>query len=396
AIAVPTNYTNIANPQRIYVRLENTDTGCIDTFGFAGDNSFSLHVNALPEVVNPTNLDQCDDDYDNVPYSMTLFDLTEKETEIFGGVPGVPSAYNFTYYASQEDLDNGVAIDNPEEYENIINPQTIYVVVENTAQTATQCSAQVSFDLQVLPLPSPSTTDPDVLRQETCDNDSNDGVALEAFDLTLSGQLITQGENVSISYYKTQEGADTQDVAALISDPSAYVNEPVYNEVDENGNATNVQVIYARIDSNATGNFCYVVVPFELVVYGAPVLNQAIADLEFGYTLCSDDPAGLTASFYPEDVPGYVYDYNNDDFDASVLVDLLDANATSNGSIEDYTISFHSNPLDALAGENEVPFGYQASDEELLYIQVTHNTTGCRITDEINLGKLYLNIEARP
>ncbi|MFC0578169.1 T9SS type B sorting domain-containing protein, partial [Mesonia mobilis] len=395
AIAVPTNYTNTSNGQTIYVRLENTTTGCIDTFGFDGDNSFTLNVNELPPLSYPTDLNVCDDDYDNDPYSSTLFDLTVKETEIFGGVPAVPSQYEFTYYANAEDLNNGIAIDTPEGYENIANPQTIYVVVEDTSGTTVQCSAEVSFDLQVLPLPSPSTTDPDVLRQTACDDD-NDGVALDPFDLSLSGQLISQGENVTISYYKTLEAAEDEDAAELIGTPTAYLNEPSYNEVDQTGAPTNVQVIYARVDSNATGNFCYVVVPFELVVQPVPVLNEAIDDLAFGYTVCSDDAGGLTGAFYPEDVAGQVYDYNGGDFDTSLIVPLLDQNTPTNGVIEDYTLSFHFSVADALAGENAVPFGYQASNGEQFYIQLTHTLTGCMLTEESDLGILHINVAPRP
>src|SRR5690606_35246301 len=124
-IVVPSAYTNTSNPQTIYVRVEDTATECYDTF----DNSFELYVEELPMVIDPAPLALCDDDYASNP-EQVIFDLTVKEGEITGqAFP--PNAYEFTYYASQQDFNNGIAISNPMAYENITNPQTIYITVVN-------------------------------------------------------------------------------------------------------------------------------------------------------------------------------------------------------------------------------------------------------------------------
>src|SRR5690606_17796250 len=80
-IAVPSQYTNIVNPQQIFVRIEHNTTECYDTFDFAGDNSFWIEVELYPAVVEPTDLTLCDDDYNTTPVPQTIFDLTVKEGE---------------------------------------------------------------------------------------------------------------------------------------------------------------------------------------------------------------------------------------------------------------------------------------------------------------------------
>ena len=396
AIAVPTHYTNEFNGQVIYVRLANTQTGCIDGFFLPGDNSFTLNVNSLPELTHPSGLQLCNQDDSGEPYPMEVFDLTVKEEEIFGGP--VPSDFSFSYYAGEPDYQAGVAIADPTAYENEENPQTIYVEVTHNVgegEGSTACSAVETLTITVLPMPSPSETDPDVLRMTACD-DTNDGVAQSPFDLTLNGDLISQGEPVQVSYYRTAEAAENEDAVELIGDPGAYVNEPSYNEVDASGNPTNVQVIYARVDSDIPGNFCYVVVPFELVVQPAPVLNTSVDGLDFGYSLCSDNAGSGTGSFYAEDVAGSVYDYDDVTFNPGILVPLLDPGTATNGSIGDYTVSIHFTADGAVNGTGEVPPGYIASDGDVFYIQLTHDLTGCGITDQALIGVLHIKVEPRP
>ncbi|WP_233357784.1 hypothetical protein, partial [Haloflavibacter putidus] len=91
-------------------------------------------------------------------------------------------------------------------------------------------------------------------------------------------------ENVDLEYYVTEIGAETADEDDQIDTPEAYINEPEYNIEDANGNPTNVQIIYVRVNSGVNGNFCHVVVPFEIIVVPEPKLNP-LGD-PFGYTLC--------------------------------------------------------------------------------------------------------------
>ena len=396
-IAVPTNYTNIVNPQMIWVRIENTETGCIDAFVLNNENTFTLYVEEIPELTQPTPLQVCDDDYANDPLSQVEFDLTVKEAEIAGMDP-VTDNLVFTYYASAADQASGTPINTPEAYVNQANPQTIFIEVADT-NTENSCINEITLTIEVLPLPTPSEDSLEALRQEQCD-DNNDGIAPIPFDLTQSGDLISDGENVVISYYKTEEAVDAEDAAELIATPEAYVNEPAYNTLNNDGTPTNTQIIYARVDSDATGNFCYVVVPFELIVYPEPVFNPA-GD-PFGYTLCEDGTSG-TAAVELIDIAGNLYDATfeadgNPDTtaDPTVLIPLLDQDPATNANqdldIENYIFTYYFSLADAQAGVNAIPNGFVISDNTTIWVSIS-NSFGCT-SDEF--GEILVQVEPRP
>ncbi|TXK71823.1 T9SS type B sorting domain-containing protein, partial [Mesonia sp. HuA40] len=386
AIAVPQAYTNIVNPQRIFVRVEDDTTGCYDTFNTANDNSFMLYVEELPVVSNPSILQVCDDDYNNVPLSQSIFNLTSKEGEMSGqNFP--PNDYTFTYYESEQAYLNGDApIATPSAYENIANPQSIYVVVVNT-DTQNQCEQYVDLTIEVLPLPSPSETDPDVLRLQECDDD-NDGVATNAFDLTQSGALIAAGENVDLNYYTSEAAAEAGDttVPEYIANPTSYTNDPSLNTVNDQG--MTVQVIYVRVDSGVNGNFCFVIVPIEIQAVRVPVLTNIDP---FGYTLCEDGSSG-TAAINLEDIAYNLYDASVATPDPSVLVDLLDANENDDMNLSNYDISYHFDQIGAQNDTNEVPNGYQASTGDTFWIRVVYTDTGCQAA----VGRVAITVEPRP
>lgn len=391
-IAVPSNYTNITNPQIIYVRIEDLTTGCYDLFDTTDDinNTFTLSVEPLPVVNTPAVLQVCDDDYNFDPFPQTVFDLTSTETEV-AGVVAVPANLEYSYYESQEDFDNDNPIADPTAYVNIAQPQSILIKVVDTA-TENECFDATALTISVLPLPSPSETDPDVLRLEACDDEGNDGIAESPFDLTESGVLIAGSENVDLSFYLSEDGAMSEDTDELIADPTAYVNDPSLNLVDEDGNPTSTQVIYVRVDNATFGNFCFVVVPMEIVVYPAPVINPA-GD-PFAYTLCEDDSAnpGQAMLFSTDDITGNLWDITNGS--ADVIIPLLDPDAVPVQNIENFTVTYHLLENDAESGVNPVAPGYLATDGEVLFIRITNTGTSCFNTRDI--AEVQIVIEPRP
>lgn len=389
AIVVPSMYTNIVNNQTIYVRLENDITKCIDVFDATNDNTFQLIVEPLPAIMEPAPLQLCDDDYNNVPVAQAIFDLTSKEGEVTGqALP--PNSYEFTYYASEGDYLAGNSIGNPDEYENEANPQDIYVEVVNAATTE-MCTDVITMTIEVLPLPSPSITDPDELRIEECDDD-NDGIAADPFDLTEAGNKISGSENVDLSYYKTENAAEDGNTSSpeYITDETAYVNEPAYNSV--NGDGLVVQEIYVRVDSGANGNFCYVIVPIEIRVVRAPVLTLTDPD-EFGYTLCEDGTSGQ-ATLFLEDIANNLYDNTVTDPDPSTLIPLLDQAENDDLDLSNYTVTYYEDPGDAETGTDPISSGDLASDGDVLYIRVEYEGTGCYNTGAI--GAVRITVEPRP
>ena len=81
-----TAYTNTSNPQTIFVRVEDFNTGCY------GTTFFSLFVRPNPSPgPNPNNLELCDEN--NPGDEIEAFDLTVNETYIINGEPNLSLSY---------------------------------------------------------------------------------------------------------------------------------------------------------------------------------------------------------------------------------------------------------------------------------------------------------------
>ena len=93
--AVP--YTNTTNPQTMYFRVVNTNTGCLsENFG-----SFDLIVDDLPPEITIADLHDCDDDsVGNDKDGEHTFDLTTKTNEILTALGGVSKAFAISYHKS--------------------------------------------------------------------------------------------------------------------------------------------------------------------------------------------------------------------------------------------------------------------------------------------------------
>ena len=392
SIAVPSNYINITNPQVIYVRIEDSLSGCYDLFDSTDDpnNTFTLTVEAYPVVNAPTALEVCGDPLTDAPFPQATFNLTDKEPEIIGN-PFVPENISFEYFESQADLDNNTnAIQDPTAYTNTVHPQDIFVKVTDT-DTAGLCYDTVILVLSVLPEPSPSETDLEELRIEVCDDD-NDGVATLPIDLTPSGSLIAGSEPVVITYYTSQNGALNEDNEDLIATPDAYINDPTLNITDDNGIPTNIQMIYARVDNDVAGNFCFTIVPFEIVTLRAPELNPLGAP--FAYTLCEDstsDP-GIATLFSISDITNNLWDFSSGD--SSTIIPLLDPDVSPVQNLGDYTVTYHLSNSDAENGINPVNVGLDVVDNQTLYIRVTNSETGCYNAN--NISEVQIIVEPRP
>ena len=241
-IANVTNYTNVTNPQTIYVRLESNVNGCVTTTGF-----FEIRVELPPEAIQPTPLQLCDDE---IADEVTVFDLTVKDSEITGG----EASWSVSYYQTSADAQAGVNAVDAEAYSNTsvngapANPQTLYVVVTDTD---TGCVDYTTLTIRVLPNPTPSL-DPDDI--ELCD-DLNPGDMEETFDLTQNEAYILNGEpGVTASYHETLEDAELG--LNAIATPAAYTN------------TSTPQTIYVRVTNDITD--CYTLVSFDIIVNPLP------------------------------------------------------------------------------------------------------------------------------
>lgn len=127
---------------RASVDDDGTGTGVVNELDETNNDAilpFSLKV--FPDVSRLENLEQCD------VFGTELFDLTEATQQI-------TNADSITFHLSENDAqDDTNPIDDPENYENIENPQTIWVRASNT-----NCFSVGSFAIEVLDCPLPDAT----------------------------------------------------------------------------------------------------------------------------------------------------------------------------------------------------------------------------------------------
>ncbi|MEM6720196.1 MAG: choice-of-anchor L domain-containing protein [Bacteroidota bacterium] len=234
--------TNTTNPQEIFIRLRDVDTGCEDI------SSFNLIVN--PYVVAPDigTLTTCDTNSD----AIAVVDLTIFDEDILGTDP----EYDITYFLS---LNDATFFANPivEPIINTSNPQQIFFRYRNVS---TSCFDIGSFMLEVLPAPSvnlPST----VL---VCDDDT-DGIA--DVDITLSlPEIISDLTDINISYHLSIN--DVTNNTGIIADPTAFNTS--------SGSA------YVRVENAITGCFSRVEIPIIVNVIPEIVATDI-------YQLCETD-----------------------------------------------------------------------------------------------------------
>ena len=312
---VSLNYTNSTNPQQLFARVDNGNY-CL------GISTFNINIISAPIANSANPIERCDDDYDGV----LTWDLTISEVEI---LDVRQDNIVVSYFESTEDLEADIdPILDPENYDNITNPQTVYVKVNNTLSN---CFVTIPLDL-IVNLPPPIN---DFMSVEICDNTTN------TFDLlTINDLIIDDPTDVIFSYHNTQTDADTN-------------SSPLNTNY---GYTATSHTIIARLAYISTG--CSTTYPFELIINPLPIANQPM-DLE----ACDDT--------------------SNDTFE---IFNLTSQNADvlqgQNPSI--YLVSYHNTLLDSQSGENPLPEDYNSQNNETIIVRVTNSDTGCYATTAFN------------
>lgn len=207
-------YTNISNPQVIYVNITNVNTGCSDasmSFAIEEIDSPSANQNLAPYVL-------CDDYGAND--GIALFDLQSQDAAVLNGQD--PLTFEVSYYATQTDADAGQN-PLPTNFENTSNPQIIYARVDNITANNSFCFATTTLSLEVNLLPEFSFDDNYVICVNTNGTETLGPPLLETglsaldytFEWFLNGTAIV-GANAP-SYLAMQPGAYSIIVTDIIS-----------------------------------------------------------------------------------------------------------------------------------------------------------------------------------
>ncbi|WP_304986240.1 T9SS type B sorting domain-containing protein [Flavobacterium rivulicola] len=325
---LPNLYTNISNPQEIWINISNNTTGCSSV------SSFNLVVNPLPSATTPDPIFQCS----NGATTQALFDLTINEGVVTAGNTSLVSV---TYYNSLLAAQNESSpIVTPSTYTGTDN-EIVYIRVEDNV---TGCYSTTTQLLRVTQ--GPIAVTPQALHY--CDP-NNDGFGV--FDLASATAEIAGGvwplTGVSISYYETQTDAL---IGAAPSLASPYDNINPWT-----------QTIYVRVFYTLTG--CANYVELQLIVDPTPEATEPD-----DYALC--DYTGQT---------GF------ESFDLTTTIPQV------LGSIDPttVTVTFHTTFANAQDDANAIGgvtnYINQTQWNQTVYVRVEFNTTGCYDIVELDL-----------
>ncbi|QQX77931.1 MULTISPECIES: T9SS type B sorting domain-containing protein [Aequorivita] len=356
-----TAYANTSNPQVLYVRVEDSNSGCI------AYTTLTISVVANPSPVAPDPIELCDVTVivPPGPYDETeLFDLTVREAQILNG-----NGWTLGYYESYDDAVNQNAeIVAPEltAYQNTSNPQTIYV---RTTNAASLCFEIVELELIVNPLPDDTAVvSPYIL---CAPDDSEIGV----FNLETKVGEILGGQPqppFAVSFYLDPADAESGD--------NAIVNTTAHQNKDANNDPINPQLIYTGILNTETG--CYIggLQSFELIVQRGAV---AVAPAE-PFVICDNvAPSDGFAEFDLGDL-------------SSQQVSDLRAGILAGQDPAVYEITFHETVGSAEAGAPAIAFPYtNIINPQRIYARVT-NTANPFSPQCYAVAEVILKVEQLP
>ncbi|MBC7642442.1 MAG: proprotein convertase P-domain-containing protein, partial [Flavobacterium sp.] len=360
-IVYPTTFINTTNNQDIWVRIENNITKCISV------TSFKLKVNIPLDLITPTPLKVCDDGPNpSSSYPKTVFDLTVKNNSLSSLV--LPAGYTVTYYNTQAGSLAGTVSDKittPTAYSNLVNPQTLGVVVTSDKG----CRSYTTLTIETLPIPSPNTNPADLPAQ--CDDNivlaPNNPVGFEYFNLTTNENYIKNGEpNVILRYFPTKVDAEA---------------EPPTNEILTPTNALVSGDVFIRVEStiytSSVPAKCYTLMTQKLKVNPLPTVSMLDASIYPGnqVQICQN----FTAT------PVVLETFNLTGLIPELLLNNpFNIPATSPPTYSNtYTTTFYTSAGDALNGTNKIitPNAYVATTAvgtpQTIYVRVVNDQTGC-------------------
>jgi gliding motility-associated-like protein len=324
AITSVSNYE--AQTEIIFIRVENSTTGCHSV------EELSVIVNTLPYIGDLTNYineyNICEDESDGIGE----FIFETKDVEAIDGQTGK----EVTYYLNQADANNKVsAIDKTSIYQNISNPQDIYVRIDNI--TDESCYFTSSFTIEVGT--NPQFNEP--TDWFICDDISNDGS--EIFDLSTKVTEVSNGaldiQNVTFYTSETDARNSTNPL------PLQYAN------------TVNPEEIFVQIDN---GTICNSITSFVLNVIQVPDVNPSAPMVQ-----CDVDYNGIS-TFDITQAELNILDVRQD----NIVINYYESTEDS---------ELNSNPIaDPENFEN-------TSNPQTVYIKITNTVSNCYVTLPIEL-----------
>jgi gliding motility-associated-like protein len=288
----------------------------------------------IPVANSVSDISVCDDLGNDDVFT---FDFTGKDSEAL--LLQDPNQFNVAYFESIEDannLENEIVFP----YENVTNPQTVFVRVDNVDNP--NCFDITSFQIEVFDTPNIEQLEP----IEFCDNtgDITDGIAEIDLGLIIPTIRGTQPESeTTVTFHASQDDADNK----LSPLPLIYFNTTPFNET-----------IFVRIENISNTN-CYNTDSLSLTINPAPIANDV--------TIVQCDEDGIPEGFT-------LFNLND------VIPDI-----TSNAN--DVSVTFYLSQNDAennIDGFNTESFN-NFFNPQTLVVKVTDDLTGCSNFSELSL-----------
>lgn len=326
AITKNAPYLNTSNPQVLYIRRQSA----FDVTCYAVD-PITIKVNSYPAFNSPQDIFLCDDISNN---GQEIFDFSDAVTQM--GID--PNVLNVTFHTTRNNAINGTN-PLPMQYQNTVNPQTIWVKVE----TQQGCYEAVSFKLNVIHVglinqPSPISY---------CDTDANGYEIVDLKSDDVDVLMIRQNE-ILLTYYQTEQ--DAVNLTNAIADPEHY-----HVNVTQNGEPTTLFIVATNSISN-----CSLYVPLDITVFPVPQFTTNTT-----FNVCQDSISSLW------------------------LPSLNDLIITNNNQIQ---FSYYNTLADAENGTNPLPETIPVSNTSVsVYAKAIHSISGCS-----NVKHLSVNVHQNP
>jgi len=201
-------------------------------------------------IANPPDpIIECD--VNNPGDQKEIFNLRLRESQVINGQTNVVVTYHLT---SGEALSNIGAFQDPENYENIVSPQTIFIRLQNTNNGSDWDVTTMEIIVPIIPVADQLPEDIFI--------DEGDGDGMAQFDLTENESLILGSQDpfeFQFAYFTSMEDANANDNA--ITNPEDYPN------------ASNPQLIYVRFAP--TIDICDVaILDFSIETDGSLAIDQ--------------------------------------------------------------------------------------------------------------------------
>lgn len=208
ALIQPHNsFPNTSNPQEVFYRVTNTDTGCVSEV-----NSLMLKAEPLPPTITIPDVVKCDNlDSGSDEDGILRFDL-DAQTSTIETLLGSATQYTISYYENLTDAEaprNAISDYTTTALDN--RTKTIVVRIEDNT---TGCyRTDITLDLVVAELPK---IEESTFVREQCDTDT-DGIVQD--NLTLYNDAFsTNHQNETFTYYRDSSHTDQ------ILDPTTFMN----------------------------------------------------------------------------------------------------------------------------------------------------------------------------